>query len=92
MAFPKTVSVQQIQRQYRTIFDQVMKNKEPLIVLNNNKAEVVIIEIHQFEEIQAKAERYDLEMAKLAVQSYQKENSAGKLKKLNSLADLADEN
>ncbi len=92
MAFPKTVSVQQIQRQYRTIFDQVMKNKEPLIVLNNNKAEVVIIEIHQFEEIQAKAERYDLEMAKLAVQSYQKEKSAGKLKKLNSLADLADEN
>ena len=92
MAFPKTVSVQQIQRRYRTIFDQVMKNKEPLIVLNNNKAEVVIIEIHQFEEIQAKAERYDLEMAKLAVQSYQKEKSAGKLKKLNSLADLADEN
>jgi len=90
--FPKTASVQQIQRQYRTIFDQVMKTKEPLIVLNNNKPEVVIIEIGQFQELQLKAEKYEMEIVKQVIAGYKKEKAAGKLKKLNSIAELIDEN
>lgn len=86
--FPRTASVQDIQRKYRTLFDVVITTKKPLIVLNNNKAEVVIVEVHQFEEMQEKAEQYDLEMAKKAIAIYATEKKKGKLKKLKSLANL----
>lgn len=89
--FPKTVSVQQIQRNYRKIFDEVMTEQEPVIILNNNKPEVVVVEIHQFEVMQQKAEQYELEMARKAIEEFQKEKKRGKLKKLTSLADLGNE-
>ncbi|KKU80486.1 MAG: hypothetical protein UY05_C0006G0020 [Candidatus Peregrinibacteria bacterium GW2011_GWA2_47_7] len=84
-----TTSVHQIQRNYRKIFDEVVLEKKPLIVLNNNKPEVVIIEINQFEILQKKADQYELEMAKQAIVVAHKEKKAGKLKKLKSLSDLA---
>ena len=86
--FPKTASVQQIQRNYRSILDQAMQTKEPIIILNNNKPEVVIIEVHEFEKMQEKAQKYELEMAKQAIAAYQEEKTNGKLKKLHSLKDL----
>lgn len=89
--FPKTASMQQIQKNYRKLFDEVIESQEPLVVLNNNKAEVVIIDIHQFEEIQAKAEKYELEMAMKAIMIYKKEKKEGKLKTLKSLKDLINE-
>jgi len=65
-----------------------MQTKEPIIILNKNKPEVVIIEVHEFEQMQEKAQKYDLEMAKAAIASYQKEKAGKKLKKLHSLKDL----
>jgi prevent-host-death family protein len=87
--FPKTASIQQLQRDYRTILDQTMQTKEPIVILNKNKPEVVIIEIHEFEQIQEKAQKYELEMAKKAIATYQEEKSGKKLKRLKSLMDLA---
>lgn len=89
--FPKTASAQQIQRNYRTLFNEVIEKQEPLVVLNNNKPEVVIIEIKQFEDMQKKIEEHELELAKRAIATYEKEEREGKLKKLTSLADLIDE-
>ncbi|MCC7196588.1 type II toxin-antitoxin system Phd/YefM family antitoxin [Candidatus Peregrinibacteria bacterium] len=89
--FPKTASMQQIQKNYRKLFDEVIESQEPLVVLNNNKPEVVIIDIHQFEEIQAKAEKYELELAMKAIMTYKKEKKDGKLKVLKSIKDLIDE-
>lgn len=89
--FPKTASMQQIQKNYRKLFDEVIESQEPLVVLNNNKAEVVIIDIHQFEEIQAKAEKYELELAMKAIAIYKKEKKEGKLKNLKSLKSLINE-
>lgn len=84
----KTASAQQIQRQYRFLFDQVMTEKEPLVVLNKNKPEVVIIDIGTFEYLKSATEQYEEEQAKKAVSVYQKEKKSGGLKKLNSLADI----
>lgn len=84
--------MQQIQRQYRTIFDDVMKNKEPVFILNKNKAEVVIISVIEFEEMQKKVEQYELAVAREAIRQYKKAKADNKLIKLNSLADLIDEN
>ena len=90
--FPKTAPVQQIQRQYRTIFNDAMKHKLPVYILNKNNPEVVIIEVHQFEEMQSKIEKYELALAQEAIVIYKKEKAAGKLKKLTSIADLLNEN
>jgi prevent-host-death family protein len=89
--FPKTASAQQIQRNYRTLFDEVIEKQEPLVVLNNNKPEVVIIDIKQFEDMQKKIEEHELELAKQAILIARKEKKEGKLKKLTSLADLINE-
>jgi prevent-host-death family protein len=86
--FPKTASAQQIQRNYRSIFDEVMKDKKPFIILNNNKPEVVIIDVGQFKIMQDKAEQFELEMAKKAIEIGHKEQKDKKLKKLRSLSDL----
>lgn len=86
--FPKTATAHEVQRRYRQIFDEVMQTKEPIVVLNNNKPEVVIIDIHQFEIQQKQLEAYELELAMRAIEEAQKEKKQGKLKKLKSLADL----
>lgn len=86
--FPKTASVQEIQRNYRKWFDQVIEQKEPLLVLNNSRPEVVIIEVHQYEDMQEKLEKYELELAKQAIAIANSEKKGRKLKKLQSLKDL----
>lgn len=86
--FPKTASSQDIQRNYRKLFDAVMSEKEPLVILNKNKAEVVIVDIKQFENMQKKIEAYELAMAKQAIQIAQREKRQKKLRKLRSLSDL----
>ena len=86
--FPNTASAQQVQRNYRKLFDEVMEGKQPLIILNNNKPEVVIIDIGEFQKIQEKADAFETEMAKRAIEIAHREKKTKKLKKLRSLQDL----
>jgi|CXWL01.1.fsa_nt_gi prevent-host-death family protein len=86
--FPKTASAHQIQRKYRDIFNEVMRTKEPIVVLNNNIPEVVIVDVHEFDALREKMEAMELELAIHAVEVARKEKKEGKLKKLKSLADL----
>lgn len=51
--FPKTTTAREIQRNYRKIFDEVKKTKEPVVVMKNNKPEVVIMDPKKLEEMQA---------------------------------------
>lgn len=51
--FPKTTSAREIQRNYRKIFDQVKKTKQPVIVMKNNKPEVAIVDYKKLEEMEA---------------------------------------
>ncbi len=46
---PKTVSSRDIQRSYRSIFDEVNETGEPAVVLKNSKPDVVIIPVKLFE-------------------------------------------
>lgn len=86
---PKTASSKDIQKNYRTLFNEVMSSEEPLIVLNNNKPEVVVISIKTFESLSQSREDYEQNMAQKAIENYKLEKKNGKLKKLSSLADLA---
>jgi len=48
------VSVSDIQRNYRKIFDRAKRTKKPILVLRNNKPWVVIIDFKTFAQMQAK--------------------------------------
>ena len=85
---PKTASPRDIQRNYRMLFDDVKTNEEPLLVLNNNQPDVVIISYAQYKTLARSQEEYEQNMARAAVQNYELEKKNGKLKKLFSLADL----
>ncbi|PIZ76084.1 hypothetical protein COY05_02305 [Candidatus Peregrinibacteria bacterium CG_4_10_14_0_2_um_filter_38_24] len=86
---PKTASSKDIQQNYRALFNEVMASEEPLFVLNNNKPEVVVISIKTFESLSQSREDYEQNMAQRAIENYQSEKKAAKLKKLSSLADLS---
>ena len=51
--FPRTTTAREIQRNYRKIFDLVKKTKEPVVVMKNNKPEVVIMDAKKLAEMQA---------------------------------------
>jgi len=84
---PQTVSVKDIQRNYRQIFNQAKKTKEPIIVLNNNKPDVAILDIQLLESMIKQIELTD---ALEAIKDYQQAKKDNKLINLRSLADLID--
>ena len=79
--FPKTTTAREIQRNYRKIFDEAKKTKEPVFVMKNNKPEVAIIDAKKLEEMEAV----------LAVLESREEARAGKAKVLTSLEELWNE-
>ena len=81
---PNTTTSQQLQRSYRSLFDRVIAKKEPLVVLNKNKPEVVIIDMQTFESLLKNSEEHELELAKKALKIYDKEEKTKKLKKRKS--------
>ncbi len=85
---PKTASSKDIQRNYRTLFNEVMDTEEPLFVLNNNKPEVVVISIKTYEELENSKEEYELSLALKAIKDYELAKKNNKLKKLSSLSEL----
>lgn len=86
---PKTASPRDIQRNYRTLFDEVKDSEEPLVVMNNNQPDVVVISYKQYEALIRSQEEHEQDMARVAILNYESEKKTGKLKKLSSLADLA---
>jgi len=76
--FPKMTTAREIQRNYRKIFDEVKKTKEPVVVMRNNKPEVVIMDAKKLAEMQAIMD----------VLEAREEIRAGKGKILKSLKDL----
>ena len=66
--FPKTATTQDIQRRYRSIFDEVMEQKEPVVVMVNNMPQVVIVEFHQFEELQKEEKKRKMKLAMKVIQ------------------------
>lgn len=86
---PKISSPKEIQRNYRTLFDEVKTSGEPLFILNNNQPDVVVISYGQYEALKRSQDDHEQNMAQAAIENYKSEKKTGKLKKLSSLADLA---
>ncbi len=86
---PKTASPRDIQRNYRTLFDEVRASEEPLLILNNNQPDVVVISYGHYEALKRSQEEHEQDRAQAAIEAYESEKKAGKLQELSSLADLA---
>lgn len=87
--FPQTVSVQDLQKNYRKALDLTKSSGKPLFILKNNKAEAVVIDMESWKTLVEKLQAKELKTAIAAIQNYKKEKKTGKLKKLSgSLVDL----
>ena len=84
---PKTYSVRDIQREYRTIFNQAKKSG-PVIILNNNKPDIAIVGLKYLEDLRKRADIAEENDALDSVNLYLKEKKEGKLKILKSSKDL----
>lgn len=76
--FPETTTARQIQKNYRKIFDQVRKTKRPVVVMSNNKPDVVIVNVKELAKMQAI----------LNVLESREQARKGQVKLLKSLKDL----
>ncbi len=85
---PKTISVTDIQKNYRKVFNIAKKTKEPVIVLSNNKPDVVIIDYKALEKLRRLAYDAEIKDALLAIEAGEKELKEGRTMKANSLAEL----
>lgn len=52
-----TISMRQIQRNYKKIFEKVEKIKKPLLLTRHNKPKVVVLDIETFQKLKEKAKR-----------------------------------
>ncbi len=50
---PKFTTSQELQKNYRKIFDLAKKTGEPIVVMRNNKPDVAIVDVKRLEEMQA---------------------------------------
>ena len=85
---PKTTTVREIQRNYKKIFEQVKKTKEPIVVIKNNKPDVAIVDVKTLEELTKKIEELELQDALRSIEQGEREYREGKTIKADSLADL----
>lgn len=76
--FPKTTTAKELQKNYRKIFDEAKKHKQPIFVMRNNKPDVAILDAKKLEEMEAI----------MSVLQSKAEADAGKVKVLKSLKDL----
>ena len=82
------VSVSDIQKNYRKIFDKAKKSRKPIVVMRGNKAEVAVIDIKTLEEFNKKVEELELADTLKIIEEGEREFREGKTKTTKSLADL----
>lgn len=76
------VSVSDVQRDYRKVFDKAKKTRESVMVLCDNKPDAIISDPKTWNEMRNKMKEMELDLALQAIDIAKKEEKAGKLKKL----------
>ncbi len=84
---PNITTTNEIQRSYRKVFEMAKKNG-PVVVMTNNKPDVVILSPSEYDKLYLTQQQWEMKDTLKAIKAYKKDKAAGKLIKLNSLADL----
>lgn len=82
------VSVEDMIRNYRMIFDKVKKLKKPIVVLRRNKPDVAVVDIGWLKRAETIMQTVDEEKALLLIQEGNAEHIKGKTKVLKSIGSL----
>ncbi len=88
MLMPNTVSVSDIQKNYRKVFDRAKKTKEPVIVLSNNKPDVAIIDYDELETLRKIVYEVEVKDAIATIAEGDRELQTGKTRTASTLAEL----
>lgn len=87
MLMPNTTTTRQIQTNYRSTFD-LAKRSGPVVVMTNNKPDVVIIGYEEAEKLFEKSNQTEMRETIEAIRAYHQAKKANKLIKVKSLAEL----
>ena len=85
---PNTVSVSDIQKNYRKVFDRAKRTREPVIVLSNNRPDVAIVDYESLEELRKVSSEKEIRETLRIIKQGEKEYKEGKAITAKSLADL----
>lgn len=81
-------SVEELIRNYRTIFDKVKKTKKPLIVLRRNRPDIALVAIDWLREVEDRLREAEEETVLAIIGEGRKEFKQGKAKVLKSITTL----
>lgn len=87
MQIPNLATTREIQTNYRATFNKA-KSSGPVVIMTNNKPDVVILSIPDAVQLYKKARATELAEALAAVKAYQKAKKSQKMVTATSLADL----
>lgn len=85
------VSVSDVQKNYRKIFDRAKKTRKPVVVMRGNRPEVAVVDVKTLDGLQRRIKEAELAEALEAIRIGEEEKKMGKLKilRLGELAKLA---
>lgn len=87
MLLPNIATTRQIQTNYRATFD-LAKKSGPVVVMTNNKPDVVIIGYDEAEKLFEKSNQAEMKETMKAIRAYRQAKKTKTLVKARSLADL----
>lgn len=82
------VSVSDVQRDYRKVFDKAKRTKQTVMVMRDNKPDVGVVDAKVLMEREKRLEELEIENTLMVVEEGRREYKEGKTIKAKSLADL----
>ena len=58
---PKTTTIREIQRNYKKVFEEVKKTKEPIVIMKNNKPDIALVDVQKLEELNRQLEEFEMQ-------------------------------
>ncbi len=82
------ISVEEMIRNYRTVFDRVKTTRKPMIVMRRNRPDIALIDVDLLTKIEEKLQAFEEQQITHIVQEGRNEFKKNKTKALKSISSL----
>jgi len=82
------ISVEELVRNYRSVFDKVKKTREPMIVLRRNTPDIALVDVESLRQMEQRLKELEEEKILKIVAEGREEFKKGKAKILKSITSL----
>lgn len=82
------VSVSEVQKNYKKVFNKAKRSKKPVLVMRGNSPEVAVMDVKTLDEMSKRLEELEIEDTLRAIEEGEKEFKEGKTVVVDSLLDL----